>query len=269
MDSVFAQLTRGYNNRKYGQTEIEKIKELITKEIAVVYTYHQVDASVPCFSIMVGSDGEDARRDHLGDHYEEVTEDLQGAELDALNRVENLVVTAYDPVTGKVTCHPSTDLSMIYKYMIYVDAADIEHELTGGISNATNDKFFFINKNSDVDFSSFGLIKSSLNYKQYEVKGVTGNVQLVVGAHSKDALTTKYLYILLKYFILSRKNDMIKRCFYLAMYSGSDFNRDSQYVGDQVYTRFLTVSGKVDDTWRSDQVVLIDNVEIVATPVDD
>lgn len=271
IDSVFAQLTRGYNNRKYGVTEINKIKELITKEIAVVYTYHQVDASVPCFSIMIGSDGENPRRAHLGDHYEEVTEQIADpVALAALHRVNNLQVTAYDSISGKVTVNPSTDLSVVYRYMIYVDSLGVEHAIISGISNEPGNKFFFIAKNSNVNFSnSTAFIKSSLNYKQYEVKGVTGDVQLVIGAHSKDALTTKYLYILLKYFILSRKKDLISRGFYLAMYSGSDFNRDSQYVGDQVYTRFLTVSGKVDDTWRSDQVVLIDNVEIVATPVED
>ena len=270
IDSVFAQLTRSYNSRKYGSAEITKIKALVRKEIAVMFSYHEVDAKVPCYSIMVGTDNEDKRRAHLSDDYEEVSEQIADPdELEALHRVDNLVVTAFDPTTGKVTVDSSTNLSMIYRGMIYVDSANVEHDIISGISNQPGDKFFFINKADEVDFSdNTGYIKSSLDYKQYEVKGVTGDVSLVIGAHSKDALTTKYLYILLKYFILSRKKDMIKRCFYLASYNGSDFGRDSAFVGDQVFTRFCTITGKVDDTWRSDQVVLIDNVEIDAKPVE-
>lgn len=270
IDSIFAQLTRSYNSRKYGEAEITKIKALIQKDIPVIFSYNQVDSHPISFTIMVGSDSEFKSRAHLDDNYEEVSEQIVDVdELEALHRVENIDVLSYDPLTGKVTVSDLTDLSPVYKWMIYVDSDGSEHNILGGISNTVGDKSFFIGKNDDVDFSdNTGYIKSHLNYKQYEIRGVTGDVNLIIGAHSKDALTTKYLYILLKYFILSRKKDMIKRCMYLASYSGSDFNRDQQYVGDQVYTRFLTISGKIDDTWRSDQVQLIDHIEIDADPVE-
>ncbi len=269
IDSVFAQLTRAYNSRKYGETEITKIKALIAKEIAVVFSYHEVDAKPLCFSIMVGSDTEHKNRAHLDDHYEEMVENIvDEEELEDLHRVDNLEVLSFDALSGKVTVDDATDLSPVYKGMIYVDSDETEHIILGGIDNTIGNKSFFIQKLDEVDLSdTTGFIKSSLDYKQYEVKGVTGDVQLVIGAHSKDSLTTKYLYILLKYFILSRKKDMIKRSFYLASYSGSDFHRDSEYSADSVKTRFLTVTGKVDDTWRSDQVVLIDNVVVNPIPI--
>lgn len=270
IDSVFAQLTRAYNSRKYGETEITKIKALLQKEIAVMFSYHEVDAKVPCFSIMIGSDTEHKPRAHLSDDYESFDEQIvDAAELEALHRVDNMHVLSFDPLSGKVTVDDLTNLSPVYKGMIYVDSIGTEHDILGGINNTPGDKSFFIGKLDEVDFStSTGIIKSSLNYERYELKGVTGDVQLVIGAHSKDALTTKYLYILLKYFLLSRKKDMIKRCMYLSTYSGSDFNRDSQHVGDQVFTRFLTLSAKIDDTWRSDQVILIDNIEVTAIPIE-
>lgn len=270
IDDIFAQLTRSYASRKYGQTEIDKIKTMIAKEIAVVFSYNEVDAKVPCFSIMIGSDNEDKRRAHLNDHYEEIIEEITDAdELEALHRVDDITVLSYDPLSGKVLVSDATDLSSIYKGMLFVDADSAEHTILGGINNAIGDKSFFIQKNDEVDFSTpTSFIKSNLDYKQYEVKGLTSDIQLIIGAHSKDALTTKYLYILLKYFIFSRKADMIKRGIVVSSYNGSDFNRDSQFVGDHVFTRFLTVSGKVDDLWRSDQVVLIDNIQINGTPVE-
>lgn len=272
IDSIFAQLTRAYNDRKYGQAEIDKIKALIDKEIPVLYSYHQVDSQDRCFTIMIGSDPEHKPRAHLDDDYLSVTEQIvDETELEALHRVDNMEVTGYDPLTGKVSVSDATDLSPVYRGMIYVDEGDPAHEMIilGGINNTPGDKSFFIDKQAEIEFGqNTGYIRSSLDYKEYQVRGVTSEPRLVVGCHAKDALTTKYLYVLLKYFILSRKKDMIKRGLYTATYDGSDFNKDQAFIGDQVYTRFLTVIGKCDDTWRSDQVILIDNIEVDPKPIE-
>lgn len=272
IDDVFAQLTRNYNNRKYGQAEITKIKAMVQKEVSVVYTYSQVDSRVPCISIMVGSDTESKARDHIGDYYDGETEQITDTdELQTLHRVDDLQAVSYNPLTGQIQIDNGSDLSEVYKGMIFVDAEGNEFDLLAGINNLTDQKMITIQKQAEVSLSGpvEMHIKSSLDYRQFEVKGVTADVSLVLGVHTKDVLSTKYLYILLKYIVLSRKFDMIKRGLYLATYSGSDFNRDSEYVADMVYTRFLTVTGKVDDTWRSDQVILIDNVEVDPIPVDD
>lgn len=270
IDDVFSQLTKAYADRKYGEAELTKIKAMVDKDIPVLYSYHQVDAMAPAISIMVGTDNEDRKRDHLDDHYEEAEyEIVDEDELEALHRVDNLQVLSFDNTTGKVTVTDTTDLSPVYKGMIYVDSGQTEHTITGGIDNTVGNKSFFINKLDEVDISdATGFIKSSLNYKRYEIRGVTNDVQLVIGIHTKDALMTKYLYVLIKYFLVSRKKDMIKRGLYVSMHNGSDFNLNSSFVGDQVYTRFLTLTGKEDNTWRSDQVILIDNVVIEAVPVE-
>lgn len=270
IDDVFSQLTRAYNSRKYGAAEVAKIKEMVKKEIAVVYAYHQLDAKPVTISIMIGTDDEDKPRARLGDYEEGLEVQIADpAKLEALVRVENMDVTGFDPTTGKVSVSDITDLSTVYKGMIYVDSAEIEHVLSGGIDNTPGSKGFFINKQDDVDFSDqTGLIKSSLNYEEFEVRGVTGSVNLVLGVHTKNELMTKYFYILLKYWILSRKQDMIKRGLFLASYSGSDFHRDAEYIADKVSTRFLTITGRIEDTWRSDQVTLIDNIEIDCEPVE-
>lgn len=268
IDNVFAQLTRSYNSRKYGQTELNKIKNLLKKDIAVVYSYFEVDEKTPCFSIMIGADDEDAKRDHLGDDYGTVEEEIvDPAKLEALHRVEGVVISSYNAQSGQAKVDDSVDLSEIYKGMVYEDEEGREFFIVGGISNEPGNKFFTLDKALD-ELGTTGLIKSSLDYEVTEVRGITSDVSLVIGVHSKDALTTKYLYILLKYFLLSRKKDMIKRGLYLPTMHGSDFNRDQQFVGDKIYTRFLTMKGKVDDTWRTDQVVLIDNIIVEGKPVE-
>lgn len=270
IDYVFNELTRTYNAVKYGQPEIVKIKALIAKDIAVVYSYAEVDSHSPCYSIMLGGDDEDKKRAHLGDYYEFVTEPITDPiQLAALIKVDNMLVTGYDPLTGFVSVDDTVDLTPAYKTLLYIDSIGTSHDLTGGIDNTPGQKGFFIGKDETVDFSlPNGQLKQFFTENQFEVRGLTSDVKLVIGVHSKNVLTTKWLYILLKYFIFSRKTDMISRGLYVSSYNGSDFIRDTEFQGDMVYTRFLTVSGKVDDTWRADQVDLIDQVIIQGTPGD-
>jgi hypothetical protein len=241
---------------------------MVQKEFAVVYAYSQVDHQKNTISIMIGSDNEDRGRDSIGDYRESLTVQIADPDaLEALNRVENIEVLSYDPITGRVSVADSTDLSPVYKGMIFVDNDDNEFIVFPGIDNTPGNKSFFIQKLAEVNVSQpTSLIKSSLDYQEYEIKGITSDVTLVLGVHSKDVLITKYMYILLKYFLVSRKEDMVKRGLMVSTISGSDFHRDSQFAGDQVYVRFLTITGKIEDTWRSDQVQLIDNIEIDATP---
>lgn len=272
LDDVFAELTRSYASRKYGSAEIQKIKDYITgankKEIAVVHSFHEAEAKSPCFSIQLGSDNENTRHDAIDDFLaDERIAITEQAKLDALKKVLNFTPTAYDPITGKVSVDDSVDLSDVYVNYIYEDGVSTEHTILSGISNDTGNKYFFIAKNSDVDLNP-GTIRSFLTEEQFELRVMVNESTLLIGCHSKEALLTKYLYILLKYFIESRKKDLIKRGFDNPVVKGSDFTRDLHYQGDMVFTRFLTVSGRTTDTWRSDQVDLIDSVEIDASVAD-
>ena len=78
---------------------------------------------------------------------------------------------------------------------------------------------------------------------------VLSDVQISVGIHTKDSLMTRYLYTLVKYILLSRRIDLERRGLIASTFGGSDFMRDMGYQGDIVYTRFLTVIGKAEDTW--------------------
>lgn len=266
VDDIFRSMTRMYASQKYGQAEIEKIKTMLsTKNIAVVHSFHEASAKSPCYSIQLGTDNEAKERARLGDFEADDEVELTVEEAEQYIKIENLTPTAYDPLSGKVSVPNSADMSLVHKQFIFVDAANVEHEIRPGISNVDGNKFFFVAKQSDVDISGPGLIKSFLDYSQHERRGDTSAVNILIGVHSKDALLTKYLYVILKYIVKSRKHDLIKRGLVNSSFQGSDFTRDLRYEGDMVFTRFFTLSGQVDDTWRSDDVDLIDSVEIDAS----
>lgn len=265
IDNIFASLNAPYNQRKYGMKEINKIKNLILEnQIKVVHSFNQINSNVPCYSIQLGSDIEDKRLAHLEDFEQDVREVFTNPDdIANLNVLENVVAISYNSTNGKVLIDDAFDLSNVYPGLIFVDASGEEFVIKSGVSNTIGNKFIIIEKGLEsVDLTDFIYIKSALNFKQYEINSVTGDVQIMLGVHTKDALTTKYLYILLKYFLLSRKKDLISRCFIVSTWNGSDFTRDFEYQGDIIYTRFLTVSGKVEDSWRGDEVELVDQIQV-------
>ena len=97
-------------------------------------------------------------------------------------------------------------------------------------------------ENPTSDFGGFSI-------DDFDENIALSNVQVSIGIHTKEALMTKYLYIILKYIVLSRRIELERRGFIASTFGGSDFNRDMAYKGDIVYSRFLTMIGKTEDTW--------------------
>ncbi len=264
IEDVFSSLTQSFASKKYGVGELDKIKDLISKkEINIVHSFHETNKQEPCFSIQLGADNENTRQAHLDDAEGLVTEVLTDpTEIANLTRISSVTVSAYDSNSGKLSIDDSVNLTNVYANLIFVDADGVEFTILGGIDNTIGQKSIFIAPNATVNIAIPGSIKSGLNYKRFELRGVIHDVKLLIGVHSKDPLTTKYLYILLKYLLLSRKADLESRCFNLTGLQGSDFTRDLAHLGDHLFTRFLTVSGRIEDQWNADQVDLIDNVEV-------
>lgn len=269
LQDIFSPLLSMYASRKYGQAEIDRINSVLqTKTIAVVHSFHEAEAKSPCYSIQLGSEGEAKERARINDFEADEQDTLTGSALLPYVKISSLTPTAYDPLTGKVSVSDSADMSIVNHKYIFTDGADVEFEIQRGFSNVPGNKFFFILKQQVVDIVHPGSIKSFINYSQHEVKSYTSQVNVLVGVHSKDALLTKYLYVILKYIMASRKHDLIQRGMLNSSFQGSDFTRDLRYEGDMVFTRFFTVSGQIDDSWRSDNVDLVDAVQLNLQPVD-
>ena len=271
IDDLFAQLAYTYADRKYGAAEIAKIKTWITgsdaENISIMQAYNVADAKLPAIVIQLGSDIESEA--FLDDFEEDLQEDItSGAALAAITKVAAFTPTSYDSTANIVYVADGVDLSVVYDNYIFVDASDTEHTITNAISDVDGDKFFIIEPNGAVDVAGDCTIKTFLEYTQLEIRGSHQNVQLLLTVTTKDALTTKFLYTILKYILKSRKKSLMQRGMAKITMSGSDFNRNQQYEGDVVYTRFLTLSGHILESWRSDQVDLTDNVVFDLTPVD-
>jgi len=264
IDNIFGSLASNYNQAKYGQNEIDKLKDLILKkQIYIVHSFYDAEGKEPAISIQLGQDSEDRQTTHLDDFEDDtlipITDPI---ELQNLIKINNITIFNYNEEDGIIYLEDSIDLTQIHKNDIFVDASDNEF-IIKGVSDEEDNKFVLIEPNSDLDINNLSLIKSSLNYKLFEQRGILSDVQIVIGVHSKSALFAKYLYILVKYFILSQKKSLIERNFIVSTFQGSDFTKNLAYHGDMVFTRFLTINGKIEDSWKADEIKPIDNIEVV------
>lgn len=264
IDNIFESLTQSYASNKYGQKELQRIKDMISKrDWSFVHSFGEVEANLPCVSIQLGNESEDRATAHLEDFEGEEDVPMTDEELEDQVILSNILPDSYDYEAGIVYVPDDINLSSVHVNHLYVDAAGVEHVITGGIVNTSGSKQFCVAELSEVDISDVGEIKSSIDRRQYAIRGVHNDVQLLLGIHSKDALTTKYIYILVKYFLLARKKALIERGFIASSFQGSDFTRNLKYEADIVFSRFLTVSGRVQDTFRSDESDIFDNVEVI------
>lgn len=271
IDDVFGDLTLPFATKKYGQAELDKIKDSINKkEISIVHSFNLTNTTIPCISIQLSDDRESAERSNMGYYVNNYEVPFTSPDQIATTVIVGAFLpTSYNPTTGIVLVPDEVNLAAVYANLVYVDASGTAHSILGGIINDVGSKQFIVEKNGDVAILAPGEIKTTIDYELYQRHGNTEEAQLILGIHTQNALMTKYLYTLVKYFIISRRHDLIARGLQLNTYTGSDFTRNLEYVGDVVYTRFLNVSGMVQHQWRADKVRLIDSVNVqVLVPKD-
>lgn len=264
IDDIFCSLNSAYAAKKYGQKEIELIKKAIQNaEISIVHAFNPTQSEMPCISIQLAEDHEDVEKAHMGNYINtKVRKFTDPDEIAATIVVENFMALAYNPLTGILSVPDSVNLGSVYPNLLLVDAAGAEFPIVGGIDNSSGSKRLSVAVGSEVAFTTPVYVKSSIDYEIFTVGGNVEQTTLILGVHSAEPLFTKYLYILVKYFTLSRRHDLTARGLQLNTYSGTDFTRNMEYAGDQVFTRYFHINGQLQNSWRADKVQLIDSVDI-------
>lgn len=266
IDDIFQDISRNLGplmDAKYGDREINKIKEYFTeREVHVVQAFSQVESNLPAVSIQLIDNTESIPRAHLDDWEDDVqTPITDPKDLADLIVVSGIIITAYSPSSGTIHIDNSINLADVHVNHLIVDVDGTEFPITGGIDNTLGQKQVMIGADSAFNDAGPALIKSALNFTQHEQRGVIEDERLLLGIHTEERLLTIYLYTLIKYFLLARKKDLIERGFQLSTFSGSDFTRNLEYV-EPVFSRYLTVSGIIQNSWTSDKVIPIDLVDV-------
>jgi hypothetical protein len=270
LDHVFRSMTKSRLAReKYGQKEIERIKQNIVKfDWSFVHSFNEVEGKTPAISIQLLGENE-AKEVQIEDFERDARIPLSPEELASLIVIENFTPTSYNPLSGALAIPDGVDLTNVHINLLFVDASGAIWPILGGIDETPGQQQFLIAANVAPNISGPCLIKSAIDFKQITIRGNMTDVNILLGVHTKDALLTKYFYILLKYFLMVRKHVLIEEGFICSKFQGSEFTRNLKFEGDAVFTRFLTLTGKVEDSFRSDETQVFDSVDIIVqVPID-
>jgi hypothetical protein len=114
---------------------------------------------------------------------------------------------------------------------------------------------------------SKALIQSFVNMKVYRRGEAYLKDSIDVGIHaSLQSNIVLWLYQILLYILFRYKLELINRCMDLTTFTASDFRRDSQYLGDSVFSRWVRISARTRMDWKgieySQADTLIANVEV-------
>ena len=268
IDDIFSQLVSLPPSLawKYGEKEINKIKELVSKkEVSIIQAFPVNNTPMPAISIQLLEDPEEIPLAVMNDSGFDLETPMTPQQLAAQISASNVELLSYDPNSGILLLGDTADLSKVHPNQTLTDAGGNQFQILGGINNIPGQRQVIIPKGQEVDLAGPATIASSINYNQFEIRTNSEQETLLIGIHSKEPLITKYLYTLIKYFIESRKADLINRGFMLPTYKGADFNANKDFEADQIFTRYITITGKIYNTWNSDQVIPIDWIDVQVT----
>ena len=245
----------------YGQKEIENAKKwLKDNEISILLPHRMDLEKFPCITISVGSSNEDKSLARLADQ----TECIETYEASDIGKTiqyvtEPFVFTSYTQGTGFFEVPTSVNLAIINPGMVAVDPS------TGGgyVVTGKTGNGFFIAEGTAVTATSIGILPQ---YRIFRARREIATFQerVTVGCHVHgDPHSLLWLHSFMKYGLLRYREGVLEsRNFQLSNIETSDLVRNENFssIGENAYSRFITISGQVEETWVKAPKRIIESV---------
>lgn len=253
--------------QKYGMKEIERAKEFILNNKINYYMRHRIDAQqFPCVTISMGNSNEDKSLATLGDNtvcVEELLPEEIGKSISYI--IKPFQVISYDPETGVVEMPEVEEYKFINKDMLAIDP-----ETGAGwvIQGKAGQNGFEIAKNLNLDVNRLAIVPKYQLFRARRER-IISQEQYNIGCHAHgNSVYALYLFYLVKYSILRYREGLFEyNNFQLSNISCTDFIKNDAFGEDKVYSRFIVLSGQVEEDWIKtpyrvfEAIDLIDNEE--------
>lgn len=255
LDDIFGKFLEAQFNNQYGQAKIDSLKTYITNnQIKIIQSWGQVPFNTPCISIQLIRADESEDIQNLGSDYLEL-------DTSTTPMVYVPIVTpgTYNTLTGKLTIVNVVDLSSICPGMVFVDADDVEFPIVSPISNVSGDKYVSIGSGKTPQLVGNGKIVSSIDFTRTDRRMIRLRETIRLGCHSNNDLhLTKFIYYILVYILKSRQDSLINRGIELDRGTGTVFDREDEFKGENVFSRFLEVNCLTEFIWNQGDVQVFD-----------
>jgi hypothetical protein len=247
----------------YGQKEIENAKKWFSQNEISIFLPHRMDLEkMPCITIAVGSNIEDRSLARLGD-LTNIIETYQPTEVGKTIPyiVQPFDYISYDQATGFFITPPEVDLTIVVPGMVMLDP----ETGNGFVITETNNVGFSIAAGTTITFTTVGIIP---NYRIFKARREIATFQetITLGCHVHgDPNALLWLYSIMMYGLLRYREGMLEsRNFQLSNVESSDMIRNDafQTIGENVYSRYITVKGQVENTWIKAPKYVIEAINI-------
>jgi hypothetical protein len=244
LDYVFASLPKDELTRAvYGEQDVARAKEwILNTEVAVFINVNPNEVKFPCVSIALQSSNEDETT--IGDtHY--VPNESNDSTWPVI--AEPVDVIEYVPGSGTVV-FDETQLggARLAKGMILLDRAGNQYP----ILEVVEDNEVKIKPQVIANLSGLS-IRSQRPAVNVEMESAVYKETYLLGVHTdSDPIHLTYLHSVIVFALLRYKENLLEaRGFEKSSISSSDFRRDDETLPEFVYSRYVSVSGIVRQSW--------------------
>lgn len=251
IEDVFSSLIENpLLNKKYGMAEVNRAKEFILNNKIPVYLKGRVDKQeFPCVTISIGPSNEADELATLGDLSTEI-EELYPEEINQAIKyiIPPFDVVSYDKTTGIVEIPDSVeDYTYISEGMVAVDPK------TGNgliIQGKAGENGFQVIAGSELPGNKLGIVPRYQLYRARRERAISKE-QYNIGCHSHgDPSTLIFLFSVVKYGLFRYRQSLLEHeNFQLSSLSVTDMIKNDSFDVENVYSRFITLRGQVEEYW--------------------
>lgn len=253
IDHMLEDLTSiNYFSSKYGQKQVDACKEWLANNQIDVYMVGRSDKDrYPCVTIAMGPSPEKGEMKTMGDQSTETTLLLPNKIGKPISYVvKPFTPTGYDSQSGEVSLDPSTKgLDGVVAGMILVDPSTGNGYKIEDIGPG----FIVIESNLNIKTTQLAVVPQ---YQYYEARIEHTFFQETyrIGCHVHgDTQPLLWLHSIVLYAILRYRESLLEaNGFAESSVSNSDLSEDDHFTGpggEQVFTRSITLTGQVENSW--------------------
>lgn len=253
-----------YLKQKYGAKQVDACKEWLLNNQIDVYMRPRDDKDrLPCVTIEMGSSVEKQEMKHMGDlspHKTILLPKHIGKPVPYI--IKPFIPTGYNQVTGELEIPESIDLTPVSIGMVLVNP----ESGYGFIIQALNGNSVSVTPGQNLAGTEFGILPQ---YQYYEarVKHSFFDETYAIRCHAHgDIQNTLWLWSIVKYSILRYRESLLEANGF-AQSSISSGSPDLNYEwttdgGEKAYTRGMTLSGQIENTWIAQPQRYIETVAL-------
>jgi len=257
-------VTNPYLKKKYGWKEVERAKEFLLNNNIPVYMKYRLDKQeFPSISIAINNSNEDKSLATLGDLddcVEEYTPSQIGQPISYI--VPPFIPSSYDKVSGIIEV--PTDVEE-YKY---IGEGMVVASPTSGIGFVIIEKAgnngFRIASGSDLPSGELAIVPRFQTYRARRER-IISQETYHIGCHTEgDPSTLLFVHSAVKYCLLRYRESLLEfNGFELSTISSTDMIKNDAFGAENIYSRFIVLSGQAVESWVKTPYRKIEAVDII------